>query len=58
VLEGEASRSALLSFSVGMNIALVVVNVVVGFAAIAVMARTLDFRRLARAAEADAEAAS
>ena len=58
VLDGQASRSALLSFSVGMNIALVVVNVVVGFAAIAVMARTLDFRRLSRSAEADAKAAS
>jgi uncharacterized membrane protein YbhN (UPF0104 family) len=56
VLEGEASRSALLSFSVGMNIAIVVVNVVVGFAAIAFMARTLDWKRLARSAEADAEA--
>jgi uncharacterized membrane protein YbhN (UPF0104 family) len=58
VLNGEASRTALLSFSVGMNIALVVVNVLVGFAAIAVMARTLDWRQLARSAEADAEATS
>jgi uncharacterized membrane protein YbhN (UPF0104 family) len=58
VLSGEASRTALLSFSVGMNIALVVVNVAVGFAAIAVMARTLDWRRLTRTAEADAEATS
>ena len=56
VLSGEASRTALLSFSVGMNIAIVVVNVLVGFAAIAVMTRTLDWRRLARSAEADAEA--
>jgi uncharacterized membrane protein YbhN (UPF0104 family) len=58
VLSGEASRTALLSFSVGMNIAIVVVNALIGFAAIAVMARTLDWRRLARTAEADAEATS
>ena len=55
-LSGEASRTALLSFSVGMNIALVAFNVVLGFAAIAVMARTLDWRRLARTAEAEAKA--
>ena len=58
VLRGQASQTALLSFSVGMNIAVLVVNVVVGFAAILVMTRTLDFRRLARTAEADAEAPS
>jgi len=56
ILSGEASRTALLSFSVGMNIALVAFNVVLGFAAIAVMARTLDWRGLAKTAEAEAKA--
>lgn len=49
----EHSASAVLSFSVGMNIALVVVNVVVGFAALFLMARTLSWRRLAAAQKAE-----
>jgi uncharacterized membrane protein YbhN (UPF0104 family) len=40
------SRTELLAFSVGMNIALSVVSVVLGLAAIGVMARTLSFKRL------------
>ncbi len=40
------SRSLLLAFSVGMNLALVIFNVVVGFAALAVMVRTLSWKRL------------
>ncbi|MBA3329941.1 MAG: flippase-like domain-containing protein [Actinobacteria bacterium] len=46
VLRGEASTSALLSFSVGMKISLIVVNVALGMAALALMLRTLRFRRL------------
>jgi uncharacterized membrane protein YbhN (UPF0104 family) len=42
---GEAPRSTLLAFSVGMRITLTVVNVVVGFLAILVTLGTLDFRR-------------
>jgi uncharacterized membrane protein YbhN (UPF0104 family) len=43
-----------LSFSVGMNIAIVAVNVVLGFAVIALMLRTLRWRRvLAREQAAD-----
>jgi uncharacterized membrane protein YbhN (UPF0104 family) len=40
------SKSLLLAFSVGMNIAIVITNVVLGMIAIAVMARTLSIKRL------------
>jgi uncharacterized membrane protein YbhN (UPF0104 family) len=47
VFAGEAvSKSLLLAFSVGMNIAIVVFNVLLGMAAIVLMARTLSFKRL------------
>jgi uncharacterized membrane protein YbhN (UPF0104 family) len=45
VLAGEASRAAVVSFSVGVKLVLVAVNVVIGFAAIAIMLRTLHWRR-------------
>ena len=52
-------RSALLSFSVGTHIAIVVVNVVLGLLAIVLMTRTLRLRRLRASAKADsAEAAA
>jgi uncharacterized membrane protein YbhN (UPF0104 family) len=57
VFKGDFSTTRLLSFSVGMNIALVVFNVVIGFAAIALMAGTLKYKRLASHAEAEAKAA-
>ena len=54
---GEAvSKAALLAFSVGLNIATVVFNVVLGGVALYLMARTLSWRRL-RTAQAE-EAAS
>jgi uncharacterized membrane protein YbhN (UPF0104 family) len=43
-LRGQASRSALLAFSVGMKLTLTVVNVVVGFTAILLTLRTLRIR--------------
>ena len=47
LFRGEAvSRSLLLAFSVGMNIAVTVLNFLLGLAAIALMARTLSFKRL------------
>jgi uncharacterized membrane protein YbhN (UPF0104 family) len=52
-LRDEFSVSSVISFSVGMNIALVVANVLLGFGALLVMARTLRWRKLA-AAEAEA----
>jgi uncharacterized membrane protein YbhN (UPF0104 family) len=54
-LRNEFSVSAVISFSVGMNIALVVVNVLVGFAALFLMARTLRWRRLADAQKKESE---
>jgi len=45
-LRGQATRSALLAFSVGMKLTLTAVNVVIGFAAILLTLRTLRFRRL------------
>lgn len=54
---GEAvSKAALLAFSVGLNIATVIFNLVVGGIALYMMARTLSWRRL-RTAQAE-EAAS
>jgi uncharacterized membrane protein YbhN (UPF0104 family) len=44
VFQGEASTSALLSFSIGMKIVLTVVNVVIGFLAIVLMLRTFRWR--------------
>jgi uncharacterized membrane protein YbhN (UPF0104 family) len=60
VLAGEASRPALLSFSVGMQVALVVTNVIVGFLALAFTFRSLSIRkaiRTARESEATSRAA-
>ena len=50
-LAGTASRSAVLSFSVGMQLATVAVNVGLGFAAIALMLGTVRWRAHVRAAE-------
>jgi uncharacterized membrane protein YbhN (UPF0104 family) len=46
VLGGEATATALLSFSVGMKVALVATNVALGATALALMLRTLRWRRL------------
>jgi uncharacterized protein (TIRG00374 family) len=40
------SKSLLLAFSVGLNIAITIANLVMGFVAIGLMAKTLSFRRL------------
>jgi uncharacterized membrane protein YbhN (UPF0104 family) len=45
VLSGKASITALVSFSVGMKLTVVAVNVLVGFGAILVMLGTLRWRR-------------
>ncbi len=47
------SHTLLLAFSVGMNIALVVVNLVTGLIAIGLMAKTLSFKRLRSNARAE-----
>lgn len=52
LFRGQAiSRSLLLAFSVGMNIALTVENLVMGLIAIALMARTLSFKRIREASK-------
>jgi hypothetical protein len=48
----------LLAFSVGMNLALVVTNLVCGLIAIALMARTLSYKRLRVAEAADRDEAA
>jgi len=53
VLNGVAPRGDLLAFAVGMKLTVILVNVVVGFGAIAIMLKTLRWRQ---AAEADREA--
>ena len=47
------SRALLLAFSVGMNIALVALNVVLGLLAVGLMTRTFSFKRLRAASRAD-----
>jgi uncharacterized membrane protein YbhN (UPF0104 family) len=57
VLHGKAgSTTALLSFSVGMNIATIVTNVVLGALALLLTLRTLRWRRHMRAAESASSA--
>lgn len=52
LFRGQAiSRSLLLAFSVGMNIALTVENLIMGLIAIALMARTLSFKRIRAASK-------
>ena len=51
VFRGESSASAVVSFSVGMHLALVAANVVVGFTALALMVKTLRWRRLVKPEE-------
>ena len=46
VLRGEAPRTALLAFSVGMKITLTAINAIVGFGAILLTLRTLRFRNV------------
>lgn len=46
-LAGEASRSDLVAFSVGMKLTVLATNVALGFAALLLMARTLSWRDLA-----------
>ena len=45
VFSGKAAAASVLSFSVGMKVTLTVVNVAVGFTAIALMLRTLRWKR-------------
>ena len=51
------SQTLLLAFSVGMNIAIVVANLLLGLAAIALMAKTLSFKKLRQASRAEEQPA-
>ena len=57
IFRSVTSKSLALSFSVGMRVTLIVVNAVLGFAAILLMTGTLRIRRQADADRAGAEAA-
>jgi len=46
ILSGKAAKAAVLSFSVGMKVVLMSLNIVVGFAAVALMLRTLNWRQV------------
>jgi uncharacterized membrane protein YbhN (UPF0104 family) len=50
LFRGKAARAVLLSFSVGMRITLMIVNVIVGFTAILIMLGTLRWRERVEAA--------
>ncbi len=51
------SHTLLLAFSVGMNIAIVVVNLLLGLIAIGLMAKTLSFKKLRHASRAEEQPA-
>jgi len=57
LFSGTTGRTALLSLSVGMHITIVVVNVALGVAAVAVMTRSLRLGNVRRAASGDPELA-
>jgi glycosyltransferase 2 family protein len=50
-------HTLLLAFSVGMNITIVAVNVLMGLIAVGLMARTLSFKRIRRASRAEEQPA-
>ena len=50
-LRGQAPRSALLAFSVGMRLTLTAVNIVLGFTAILLTFRTIRFRKATAGAD-------
>jgi uncharacterized membrane protein YbhN (UPF0104 family) len=53
VLHSVASKSAILAFSVGMQITLIAVNVALGFLAMGIMLRSFDWRKARPEAEAE-----
>lgn len=57
LFRGKATRSELLSFSVGMHIAIVAVNLTLGVIAVALLTRSLRLRRLQREALGNPEGA-
>jgi len=57
LFRGKAGRTELLSFSVGMHITIVLVNVALGLLAVALLTRSLRLRRLEKEASGDPERA-
>jgi uncharacterized membrane protein YbhN (UPF0104 family) len=57
LFRGAVGRTALLSFSVGMHITIVVINVVLGLIAVGLMTRSLRLHRVGRDASGDPERA-
>ena len=57
VLRGKASTTALLSFSVGMNLVTTAVNVLLGFAAMFLTLRTVNWRRHVQAQRSESATA-
>jgi glycosyltransferase 2 family protein len=57
VLRGRASTTALLSFSVGMNLVTTAVNVLLGFGAMFITLRTFNWRRHVRAQRSESATA-
>jgi uncharacterized membrane protein YbhN (UPF0104 family) len=55
LFRGAAGRTALLSFSVGMHITIVLINVVLGLIAVALMTKSLRLGRVRRDASGDPE---
>ena len=53
LLRDQASRTALLAFSVGMRITLIVVNMALGFAALFITLRTVHWRQHAATTSTD-----
>ena len=53
MLAGAASKTALVAFSVGVKLTVTAANVVVGFLALLIMARTIDFREIRRRRQAE-----
>jgi uncharacterized membrane protein YbhN (UPF0104 family) len=57
LFRGKAGRTDLLSFSVGMHITIVLVNVALGLLAVGLLTRSLRLRRLEKEALGDPERA-
>src|SRR3954447_12670251 len=58
VLAGAGTKTALVAFSVGVKITVTAANVVFGFLALLIMARTIDFREIRRRRQSEEAAAA
>jgi uncharacterized protein (TIRG00374 family) len=58
VLAGAGTKTALVAFSVGVKVTVTVANVIIGFLALLIMARTIDFREIRRRRQSEEAAAA